>query len=225
MINKITTMTEKFADSTYYNQVQEELLLKRKQLGALMPNKPSILGNYYEEILKEELRRFIPKKYTIATGAIFYSNLLSKQLDIMIYDSNESFPLFSTNNLILTGPEDVQLVIEVKSALTTSSVNGAIKNLRSAIDVHIPSQSFKGSSKLKLHTIIVAFTSDLNVTRINEKCASKGIFKAIVFSKRNGTIIPNQFEDLIKSIGWILKSGSKSHIPDKLLRDDNYLDS
>lgn len=216
-------MTEEYADSIYYNQVQEELLLKRKQLSALLPTKPSILGNYYEEIIRDELKRFIPKKYTITTGAIFYSNLVSRQLDIIFYDNNESFPLFSTNNLILTGPEDVKLVIEVKSALTTSSLDGAIDNLRSAIDVHISSQSNNGPLKSRLYTMIVAFSSDLNQDRVTEKCKSAGISKVIIFSKRNGKINPGQFEILIKEIGWILKYGIRGRTPDQLLKQDNYL--
>jgi hypothetical protein len=216
-------MTEIYADSVYYNQVQEELLLKRKQLSNLLSNKPSILGNYYEELLRFELKRFIPKKFTIATGAIFYSNRVSRQLDIIFYDNNETFPLFSTNNLILTAPDDVKLVIEVKSALTTTSLKEAIENLRSAIDVQIPSQSEKGPLKLKLHTMIVAFTTDLNLDRLSKKCKSEGIFEVIVFAKRNGEIIPDQFERLITSIGWVLKSGSKARMSDNLLKEDKYL--
>jgi hypothetical protein len=216
-------MAEKYADSIYYDQVQEELLLKRKQLSALLSNKPSILGNYYEEILKAELKRFIPKKYTIATGAIFYSNLVSRQLDILFYDNTESFPLFATNDLILTGPEDVKLVIEVKSTLGTKGLNQAIENLRSAIDVHIPSQSGKGPLKLKLYTMIVAFESGLNLERTNKKCHAEGIHEAIVFSKKNGTMNLGQFERLIRQTEWILKSGSRMGSSDALQKSDNYL--
>ena len=48
-------------DDDYFDLIQEEILLKRKQLQKLI-NQPTLLGTYYEELIRDTLVKFITKK-------------------------------------------------------------------------------------------------------------------------------------------------------------------
>jgi hypothetical protein len=214
---------EKTEDSEdYFDLVQEELLLKRKQLQKLI-KQSTILGNYYEELVKDILVRSIPKKYSIATGVISGPKGNSNQLDIIIYDNTVSFPLFSANNLIILRPDYAKLIIEVKSEITTDTMKSAIKILRSAIDVfnsyQVPDSPFQG----KLETMIVGFSSDLSLIKIKEQCKSQGIGGIFVLSKRNGIQINGQFSELIQSILYTLEYGQRGLHFKELLERDHYI--
>lgn len=84
-------------------------------------------GRFKEAILKNIIKKFLPKNLSIGTG--FISNNeghISKQLDIIIYDN--TYPLlFSEGDFIITTIHNVKAVIEVKSNINHNSLGNVLQ--------------------------------------------------------------------------------------------------
>ncbi|WP_340014049.1 DUF6602 domain-containing protein [Paenibacillus sp. FSL K6-1318] len=78
-------------------------------------------GRYKEIILMNYLKRILPKHVSVGTGFVRNQDALSTQIDIIVYD--HSFPLlFSEGDFIITVPENVIGIIEVKSKIVPSNL-------------------------------------------------------------------------------------------------------
>jgi len=89
-------------------------------------------GAYKEAILKTVIKRFLPKKYSIATGFVVRqtSNKSehepSKQINLIIYDDN--YPtLFKEGDFAIVTPDSVKAIIEVKANLENQSSKNVIE--------------------------------------------------------------------------------------------------
>jgi len=206
-------------DDDYFDLIQEEILLKRKQLQKLI-NQPTLLGTYYEELIRDTLVKFIPKKYTIANGIITGPKGNSKQLDILIYDNTISFPLFAANNMIILRPDYAMLVIEIKSEITTHTIEQAVNTLRSAINVYNSYQDESSPFQTKMPTMIIGFASNRSLPKCKELCKLHGIDEIFFFSKRDGTIVKGEFLLLIQKILYYLEPRHQLlHYREKLKKD------
>ena len=92
-------------------------------------------GRYKEAILKNIIRKFLPKNLSVGTGFILNNNNqqhISRQLDIIIYEN--SLPvLFSEGDFIVTTLKNVRGIIEVKSKITPNTINGVIEQFDDSI--------------------------------------------------------------------------------------------
>jgi len=108
---------------------------------------PSI-GQYKERLLSKVISEYIPKKFDVGTGFILfphkpikdevknpdfdYLNMayhsISKQCDIIIYDSSEYPVIFKDEDFIVVRPESVLAVIEVKGSINSREVNSILEN-------------------------------------------------------------------------------------------------
>lgn len=78
-------------------------------------------GKYKEVILMNYLRRILPNNISVGTGFVRNQNLITKQIDIIIYDN--SYPvLFSEGDFIITTPDNVLGIVEVKSKVTVGNL-------------------------------------------------------------------------------------------------------
>lgn len=185
-----------------YDGIQKELLQMQQTLRNLTGN-PSdvtskILGDFYEDIIREVTRNYIPPKFEIYTGLIVKLTptkeveKVSKELDIIIVDGTSSFPLFLKNNLIITTPDSVKAVIQVKSVLSTRNVENAKINLESVkIIKNIP-------------TALIGYKRILNPATIVKKVGNF-IDKVIYFSNSKFNLEPGQFEAYIDFLDTYLK--------------------
>lgn len=89
-------------------------------------------GNYQEAVLKTIIKRFLPKKYTIASGFVIKQNEQrgihesSKQIDIIIY--NNDYPvLFSEGDFVIVSADSVEAIIEVKANLRNQNPEKVIR--------------------------------------------------------------------------------------------------
>ncbi|MBK6771350.1 MAG: hypothetical protein IPG78_04275 [Ignavibacteria bacterium] len=89
-------------------------------------------GRYKEAILKTVISRFLPTKYSIATGFVVRQTATrgehepSKQIDLIVYDN--SFPtLFKEGDFVIVTPDSVKAIIEVKANLENQKSNEIIK--------------------------------------------------------------------------------------------------
>jgi hypothetical protein len=106
----------------YYGSLAEELKVKSEKISLLVSHGQTV-GNYREYILREMLRKYIPKKFSVATGFI---EGISQQIDIIIYDSFNHSPTFIEGELVVVKKEAVRGIIEVKSNLITAKLKEAL---------------------------------------------------------------------------------------------------
>jgi len=101
--------------------------------GRLIPH-PAELGTVREEVIRQFLRAYLPKRFEVSTGFVFDSaGNVSKQLDIVIANSLIC-PRFETSGGKRFFPcESVVAVGQVKSSLTAcAEFRKALVNLESA---------------------------------------------------------------------------------------------
>ncbi|OLQ85535.1 hypothetical protein BIY21_04665 [Vibrio ponticus] len=110
--------------SRFYQIEQEVLLLEAEKVSLFTSHNPSI-GSYRESILKDFVRKFIPKSLQVKSGFIAGNNNQNKisddqsrQIDILIYDNDNYTALLETNDFSVVRPEAVLGCVEVKSTLT-----------------------------------------------------------------------------------------------------------
>lgn len=105
----------------------------RLDLAQRLVGHPGELGREREEVVREFLRRYLPKRFEIATGFVFDAHeKVSEQVDIIIADSFRC-PRFETVGGTRYFPcESVVAVGQVKSSLTsTEQFRAALLNLES----------------------------------------------------------------------------------------------
>lgn len=106
----------------YYGSLADELKVKSEKISLLVSHGQTV-GNYREYILRELLRKYIPKKFAVATGFI---EGIPNQIDIIIYDSLNYAPTFIEGDLVVVKRESVRGIIEVKSNLITAKLKEAL---------------------------------------------------------------------------------------------------
>lgn len=117
----------------YFEQINEEFRLMNKKLKNLVRNRTA-LGLENESILREFLKNYVPKHYSVGHGFIFKNhNEISNQCDILVYDSSFFPPLFKQGDFVVLSPESVMNVIEVKTEIKPgkSFLDNSIENIRS----------------------------------------------------------------------------------------------
>ncbi len=97
-------------------------------------------GRFKEAVVKNVLRKFLPSTLSVASGFILKAvgenndaNLLSKQLDIIVYDNTLPI-LFSEGDLIITTITNVRAIIEVKSRIDQYTIGQALNQFDSSIE-------------------------------------------------------------------------------------------
>jgi hypothetical protein len=102
---------------------------------------PSI-GSYKEQLLIKALRDYLPRRIEVATGFVLFLRDpeqnemhehfdklnqsafdVSKQCDLIVFDSSEYAPLFRDEGFVVVRPEAVLAIIEVKGSLGSKSLD------------------------------------------------------------------------------------------------------
>lgn len=77
-------------------------------------------GRYKEIILMNYLKRVLPQNLSVGTGFVRNRDEITSQIDIIIYDN--SFPvLFSEGDFVITTPDNVVGIVEVKSNISSGN--------------------------------------------------------------------------------------------------------
>ena len=81
-------------------------------------------GRYKEEKLKQILKTRLPQNLSVGTGFILNQishneNIVSKQIDIIVYENNIP-PIFIENDFVIVTQNSVKAIIEVKSNLKSN---------------------------------------------------------------------------------------------------------
>jgi hypothetical protein len=105
-------------------------------------HEPSI-GRYKERLLLKLISDFLPKRYSVGSGFVMFpdteidssgnSHTVSKELDIIIYDSLDYSTLFIDQDFVIVKPESVRAIIEVKGRLNSKAIDDSMNKF---IDFH-----------------------------------------------------------------------------------------
>ncbi|MCE6989019.1 DUF6602 domain-containing protein [Dyadobacter sp. CY323] len=102
----------------YYRLKAEELLNELSQVKTFIKKHNPTIGILTEEILRKFLSTFLPKSVSVEQGFVVGSNgELSKQVDILIYDSQSYAPYYRINDIVVVPNEAVLAVVEVKTTV------------------------------------------------------------------------------------------------------------
>jgi len=116
----------------YDESVTDEILAIKNRVRNLIRNSHwQKEGEYKEAILRKIIDRNLPKKYSVGTGFILGKKMnkpaCSRQIDIMIFDSN-NYPtlLKEGDDFYIVEPDSVRAIIEVKTKLESTKLINAI---------------------------------------------------------------------------------------------------
>ena len=102
----------------YFRLVSEELFLKLNQIKTFIKRHNPTIGVLTEEIVRTFLKNYIPKGVSVEQGFIQNkSGELSRQCDIIIYDSELYAPFYRINDIVVVPAESVISIIEVKTTV------------------------------------------------------------------------------------------------------------
>jgi len=104
--------------TNYFELLSLELLNKLNQVKIFIKKHNPTIGVVTEEILRDFLRRYLPKVVSVEQGFVLNQDGdLSRQCDIIIYDSNRFSPFYRINDIVVVPEESVIAIIEVKTTI------------------------------------------------------------------------------------------------------------
>lgn len=135
----------------FQTQLAESFHCKISLLEKIIGNKHWLTtGTFKEKVLINFLNENLPKKLKAKSGFVVFptrrefntekppedydslnrsSYIISKQIDILVYDVFESSPVFEDENIVLLSPESVKSVIEVKGTFNGKYLTDSIDML------------------------------------------------------------------------------------------------
>lgn len=108
----------------FYELEQARLFIEAEKIALFTKHAPT-LGAYREGVLRDYIKKFLPSSLKVTSGFVStnqnHDNLIegqSKQVDILICDTDEYVPLLEVDGFSVIRPESLRGCIEVKSSLT-----------------------------------------------------------------------------------------------------------
>lgn len=118
--------------SNYFEFVGQELLSRLFQVKSYIKKHNPTIGILTEEIIRDFLRKHLPKIVSVDQGFILFEDgELSKQCDILIYDSHLFAPFYRINDVVIIPAESVLSIVEVKTTITRQIFHDAIDYFKS----------------------------------------------------------------------------------------------
>nr|WP_315172316.1 DUF6602 domain-containing protein [uncultured Flavobacterium sp.] len=153
-------------NDNYYKLISEELLIKLNQIKCFVKKHNLTIGILTEEILRNFLTDYLPKSISVSQGFIIYPDgNLSKQCDVIIYDSMNYAIKYKINDIVIVPFDSVICVIEVKTTITKSIFHKTLEYFESLI---IPEQAkkilfiFNSSEIIKINNFFKTFHKNNN---------------------------------------------------------------
>lgn len=113
--------------------VNMELLLTKEKVFSLIGEVHWWeVGRHREAVLKNVIENFLPQDISVWTWFIRGGDVISKQIDILIYDN--SYPLFFKEwDFVIVSEDAVRWIVEVKSTINKGKLKWIIQNFCSGI--------------------------------------------------------------------------------------------
>ncbi len=114
---------------TYYEGITKQIQAELDHMNNLITHMGE-KGRANENIIRDFLINFLPKKYDIGTGILIdRKGNPSKQCDIVIYDKEYHPDYFGQKSTILFPVDVVYAIIEVKTSLDQGEIKESIENI------------------------------------------------------------------------------------------------
>lgn len=118
--------------SKYFDHVTQQLHSKIQQAKVYITKHNPTTGALAEAVLREFLQEHLPRGVSVEEGFIISpESWLSKQCDIIIYDSHRFAPFYRAGQLVVVPSEAVIAVIEVKISINKDGFYDVIKYFES----------------------------------------------------------------------------------------------
>jgi hypothetical protein len=117
----------------FYKSIADELNTIKDRVRNLIGSKQwGEEGRYKEAILRNIIKRFLPKNFSIGTGFVlahdWTESHITSQIDIIVYDN--TYPLlFQEGDFVIVTPQSVRAIIEVKTRVRLTNFESIIKKI------------------------------------------------------------------------------------------------
>lgn len=125
-------MVGHYERQAYLRSFAHDLIANSQRIDALIGHSGTI-GSYREDLLRNMLRKLLPKRYSVDTGFIEDS---PRQLDVIIWDAFNYPALFREGDVVVIPRAAVRGVIEVKTTLSSTTMLEAFDILHDAFQRH-----------------------------------------------------------------------------------------
>ena len=106
----------------FYRLKTEELLNQLSQVKTFIKKHNPTIGLLTEEILRKFLATFLPKGVSVEQGFVVgLDGELSKQVDIIVYDSHKYAPYYRINDIVVVPSSSVIAIVEVKTTVKSKT--------------------------------------------------------------------------------------------------------
>lgn len=114
--------------SQYFDNVAQQLHSRIQQAKVFITRHNATTGALAEAVLREFLQDHLPRGVSVEEGFIIDAEGgLSKQCDIIIYDSHHYAPFYRAGQVVVVPAEAVIAVIEVKTSINKTRFNEVIR--------------------------------------------------------------------------------------------------
>lgn len=128
----------------FYRLKTEELLNELSQVKTFIKKHNPTIGTLTEEILRKFLTTFLPKGVSVEQGFIVNNEgELSRQIDIIIYDSQLYAPFYRINDIVVVPNASVLAIVEVKTTVKSKTAFHEIINYFYSVSKHVNSETSK----------------------------------------------------------------------------------
>ena len=129
-------------------------------------------GNSGEEIIRQFLKKYLPKKFSIAQGKVVdFAGNESRQIDIIIYDAFHTIPFYTDETNSIIPVENVCAVIEVKTVLNKAKLIESLGVFQSIFHLQTPSEY----QILTRGNLIIKDLTIYNKYKLHPKCFIFGL--------------------------------------------------
>lgn len=117
-------------EGKYWEHLGQSFVSKAASLTALIDGAhgPSE-GGFRETLTREFLSGQLPGRLRVSTGFVKFGTVVSRQIDVLIWDQHSYAPLFESGDFVVIEPEACRAVIEVKTTLSASSLRSSLELL------------------------------------------------------------------------------------------------
>ncbi|MET0635182.1 MAG: DUF6602 domain-containing protein [Chitinophagaceae bacterium] len=147
----------------FQKSITQELEIVKNRVRHLIQNRHwGEEGAYKEAILKNVLRKYLPRNISVGSGFIMGSEAdgaISRQLDIILYDN--TYPLlFSEGDFVITTKTNVRGIIEVKTSIASHTFQDILRKFEETMNIldPLPIYSTNQNDEIKTRVFLGLFS-------------------------------------------------------------------
>lgn len=118
--------------SDYFDFINQELLIELNKVRHFVKKHNPTIGVLTEEVVRTFLKKHLPSLVTVSQGFVRnFNGELSKQCDIIVYDSHAYAPVYRTSDIVIVPSESVVVLAEVKTRIDRATFHDVIDYFKS----------------------------------------------------------------------------------------------